>query len=439
MTGWRASVGWKLEKYFGVEDQESEFEYLGPGMSFSYNPNNNMKYTFTTGSKVYDVASAGKFSGSWSIEVLLDYNHFKWLMAVFEDYHFDLTEGAHVFAKSNTKAMRSFSIKATRLNRIVYNTTELAQNGGTTYDQKVVLLGCIVTSFNPSYESSSGGIVRCTISGSYVNEYLVTAELSETDYEAMEPNTPAKYPVEWGCLQMYDESSSDWVSIANNEKTGIQLSQSIATVPSCGTRFDTAFYESAVQPVSVTAQVVARNPKTWYLRMYSGGETYGMANNTTYRPYPKALKPIKRMRIKSTADDTEQYMATVELYDVTVESMRQQYNPQQPIVDSPSLKAKRTEYHMKTPQIPNNFNFNPSVSPSLTVSFERGTGASGSVSPSTIPNGTAGDTFTFPTSTGLTPPTGKTFAGWGKDGKVYQPGTKGIVDATNNSYTAQWS
>lgn len=398
MTGWRTSVGFKFEDTFGVEagTPGQGFKYLGPGLTFNYTANNQIKYTFTLGSKFYDVANAAKFSGTWSVDVLLDYDNFEWLAGVFEEYHYDITNNVHVFTKSNRKTIKSMSIKGTKLNRIV----------GGNYDQQVVLVGCLITSMTANYESQSASTVRCKIGGMYVNESQVLYDLDDTEFDEMAPEN--KIPVEWGCLQV-----PPGTPIANNEKTGISISQNVSTLPTCGSRFDSAYYEGQVQPISVTTSVYSRNPAVWYLRMYSGGYDNTIADNSaspssnvSYSPYPKQLKPVPLMAIASS-DSTGAYTSTILLTDVMVESLAQTYSSSNEIVDAPTLKAKGVTIQMKTPDITQNL-FAESLGV-YTISFSAGTGSG---TPPTSTQGSPGDTFILPSGTSLTPPASSAFAGW---------------------------
>ena len=440
MTGWRGSIGWKLEDRFGFESGTAGqgFEYIGPGMDFTFTPDNQMKYTYTTGSKFYDTVTAGRFKGAFRGSVLLDYNHFKWLLAVFEDYHYDITNNQHVFAKSNTKKLKSFSMKAIQLNRAV----------GGSKDQQIIYKGCVITSFQPSYESASTATIPCTISGVYVDEYQVLQDLEETEFDAMEPNTPAKYPVEWGCLQV-----PDGTPLANNERTGFTLNSSVSTIPTCGSRFDSDFYEGQLGVISVTSRVYSRNPETWYLRLYTGGEdpTIDDSSSFQYGPKSKNLRPLDSVSIVSTSADSN-YSCKVLFENVTVESMSKALKSGSEIVDEPTLKARKATMYLKTPEITANLlsanltGGTPGVGRVLqdyTIQYALD---SGSADPALSSfSGCDGDTFVLPTASQVTKE-GYTLTSWSDGTRAYQPGATATVNSnavasgtTTITFTAVWT
>ena len=339
MTGRRASVTWKLEKSPTVEG-EGGFEYLAPSVDFTYTANNNVKYTYTLGSKFYDLVTAGRFTGSWSCNVTLDYNHFKWLLLAFEGYEYtpieDSTSGTHRFYKSNTGKLRTATFCIKKLNRIV----------GGTKDQTIYLRGCVVNNIKLNYETSSNSSVRCTMSGIYMQEQTRLDDLADTDFS--EVLTPSVIPVEWGCLQIVEDNTA--TPSANNERTSMSISQQVSTLPTCGSRFDSDFYEGQVSKITTEMSVYSRDPELAYLRVYTGGEKI-TTENSPYSPRQKGIKPLPQMKIVSTYDDTT-YKCEVIMSSVIFESMSLSLNAGSQIVDRPTLSCRNAEIQIVSKDVP---------------------------------------------------------------------------------------
>lgn len=339
MTGRRASVTWKLEKSPTVAE-DGAFEYFAPSMDFSYTANNNIKYNYTLGSKFYDIVTAGRFSGSWSCNLTLDYNHFKWLLLAFEGYEFTTPEGnsngVHRFYKSNTNKLRTATFCVKKLNRFV----------GGTADQTIYLKGCVVNNIKFNYETSSSSSVKCSMSGLYMKEEMSLADLSSTDFT--ETPNPTNVPVEWGCLQIVEDNVA--TPIANNERTSMSINQQVSTLPTCGSRFDSDFYEGQVSKISTEMSVYSRDPQLAYLRVYTGGEKTDISGKGTYSPRQKAIKPLPEMRIVSTYDN-DNYKCEVVMSSVLFESISLSLNAGSQIVDRPTLSCRNAEIQISSKDV----------------------------------------------------------------------------------------
>ena len=90
MTAWRVGVAIKPETTFGVEntDQNEKWHYVGVGMDFNFTENNNWKFQNGMGSKTPQLQFEGRFKGTWSGNLYLDYNNFYWLLFGLEGYAF---------------------------------------------------------------------------------------------------------------------------------------------------------------------------------------------------------------------------------------------------------------------------------------------------------------------------------------------------------------
>lgn len=348
MTGRRASVTWKLEESPTVEG-DGAFEYLAPSLDFTYTSNNNIKYSYTLGSKFYDLATVGRFSGSWSVNLTLDYNHFKWLLLAFEGYEYslpaDMPNGLHRFYKSNTDKLRTATFCVKKLNRIV----------GGTYDQTIYLKGCVVNNVKFSYETSSTSTVRCTMSGVYMTEEMSLNPLTDTDFD--DAPTPSIVPVEWGCLRIVEDNTE--TPIANNERTSMSISQQVSTLPTCGSRFDSDFYEGQVSKISTEMSVYSRDPQLAYLRVYTGGEKTDLSDitsTTKFSPRMKGIKPLPQMKIASTYENND-YICNVVMSSVIFESMNMSLNAGSQIIDRPSLACRDAEIQISSKDINSRLQF----------------------------------------------------------------------------------
>ena len=153
MTAWRVGLAIKPEKpnEFGKEDATADWHFIGPAMDLNFTEQNNWKYQTGLGSKTPELEYEGRFGGTFSGNVYLDYNNFYWLLFGLEGYSFGTenftkedgssgTRGIHQFSTSNVKAMRSFSLRIVKLNREV----------GGPYDEDQVLLGCVMSKIIPT-------------------------------------------------------------------------------------------------------------------------------------------------------------------------------------------------------------------------------------------------------------------------------------------------
>lgn len=318
-------------------------------MDFTYTSNNNIKYSYTLGSKFYDLATVGRFSGSWSVNLTLDYNHFKWLLLAFEGYEFTTPSGTpnglHRFYKSNTGKLRTATFCVKKLNRIV----------GGTYDQTVYLKGCVVNNVKFSYETSSTSTVRCTMSGVYMTEEMSLNNMTNTDFD--EAPTPSIVPVEWGCLKIVEDNTE--TSIANNERTSMSISQQVSTIPTCGSRFDSDFYEGQVSKISTEMSVYSRDPQLAYLRVYTGGEKTdlsSMTSTTKFSPRMKGIKPLPQMKIASTYENDD-YFCNVVMSSVIFESISMSLNAGSQIIDRPTLSCRDAEIQISSKDINSELQF----------------------------------------------------------------------------------
>lgn len=331
MTASRVSAVWKLEQSFGVVDDTANYEYIGPGLDFNYQANNQFKFINAVGIKGWEAAAAGRFKGTFSFNTYLDYNTFKWLLMPFEEYSYDAVTGIHTFTKSNSKVLRSFTLRIKMLNRIV----------GGPADRTVVLTGCVANTLSLTYESSTSSI-RAAVGGMYVNETLDETPLTDTDYAGTVPADIM--PIEWGCVQI-----PAGTPIANTERVSVSVSNGVSTIASCGSRFDSAKSEGNLS-ITGSTTVYARNNSQWYQRVYSGGY-----DNTGLAPKAKYLRPIPTVTIASSYDSdgaaTPAYSCNVTLSKVFVTDIRPTYSPGSELTDSPNYNAQGITIAIKSPNV----------------------------------------------------------------------------------------
>jgi hypothetical protein len=74
MTGIRASVVWRKEDKFGVPGTGA-WNLLGSGVDATFTPKNNMTELKSIGTKFRVNETYGKFSGTFSLNFILDYGN----------------------------------------------------------------------------------------------------------------------------------------------------------------------------------------------------------------------------------------------------------------------------------------------------------------------------------------------------------------------------
>ena len=353
MTAWRVGLAIKPEKQFGVVDDEEDWHYIGPGLNFNFNENNGWKFQNGVGSKLPELEYEGRFSGTFGGGTYLDYDNFYWLLFGLEDYTYEDTTvtptgstavsvGKHTFTTSNSKALKSFSLRIIKLDRVV-------GDSNTPGDENIILKGCVMNTFSLAYEATTSAI-KVTFNGIFVDTELELSDESDTGYDDLKPANFKQ--VDWGCLQVKNSAGTGWEAIANNEKTGFTVTRTVTTVPSCGQRIDSAFYESSVQPISVTSQIYSRNANQWQTRMHTGGVRNDIAVGGTSSPRNKGLQPVPDLRIISgTEASNSPYSCAVIFKDVVVNSWGNTYTANSEIVESPTLQAKSVTIEIITKDV----------------------------------------------------------------------------------------
>ena len=441
MTAWRVGLAIKPEAKFGVEDTSEQWHYIGIGMDFNFTENNQWKFQNGLGSKVPELEYEGRFSGTWGGNLYLDYNNFYWLQFGLEEYSFVTdnyqTEdapsgrniGIHIFSTSNKKALKSFSLRILKLDREVggYDDT-------TKLDEEIILLGCTMNKVSPAYEGGSTSAIKVGIGGSFVDTQLTAKTVDDTvTTDVLESRNNVR-AINWGCLQVMDKDGSAWEKIANNEKTGFTFSRTISTVPDCGARIDTAYYESAIQPIGITALVYSRNPNQWQTRMHTGGARNDLTTSgATSKPRNKGLEAIPNIRIASGTPNpynrTPDYLCYAEFEDVVVDSWGNSYNSGSEITESPTLKARTGRIIFRTPDVLTQIDSNANDAVKVTYDFDNGTVQD------LISYYPKGYEITLLDYKGVK--AGSTFAGWDVYDATRQPGEKVKLTA-DTVITAQW-
>ena len=426
MTAWRVGVAIKPEQEFGVEDTNAQWHYVGVGIDMNFSENNNWRFQNGMGSKTPQLVYEGRFSAQWSGKLYLDYNNFYWLLFGLEDYAFKKIGdyGYHLFSTSNKKSIKSFSMRFLKLDREV----------GGPYDENIVLLGCTMNKVNPVYEGSSTSAISCSIGGGFVDTVLSAENLSDTVIMTNYVDKNKIVPMEWGCLQVLNEDGDAWEKIANNEKTSFTFSRTINTVPDCGERIDTAYYESAIQPITITSQVYSRNGNQWHTRMHSGGIRNDIAVGQTSSPRRKGLQPIPDIRIASgtateSPSDSPDYSFVAQFEDATVDNWGNSYNSNSEITESPTIKAVKGVLIIKTPDVVDSIKTGASAVRTVTYNFNNGT------VPDLVMYYPDGYEIKLIDYKGTK--TGNTFEGWMSNNVPYKVGDPIVLNADMN-FTANW-
>ena len=114
MAGWRVNVWMKAEDKanYGHEDTEEDWHYIGIGMDFQINESNGFTTKGGLGSKFQQIQYEGRFKGTFSGNLYMDYNNIYWLLFGLEGYSHATENGVgiHVFSPDNTKSLRPFTL-----------------------------------------------------------------------------------------------------------------------------------------------------------------------------------------------------------------------------------------------------------------------------------------------------------------------------------------
>lgn len=234
---------------------------------------------------------------------------------------------------------------------------------GGPYDQAIICLGCVLGGVNFNYESNSSAIKASLQGGVFVDTELRAMNLTDTVPDSNFVDANPVNPMLWGCLQTIElnDGSYAWTKIANNEQTSFGFSSQVSTVPDCGSRIDTAYYESGVSAISIGARVYSRNGNQWQTRMHTGGVRNDIvAPNGTSKPRTKGLQTIPNIRI-ATATTDNKYSCYAQFENISVNSWGNSYNINSEIIESPKLTALRGFIVIKTPDVATALISNPST------------------------------------------------------------------------------
>lgn len=451
MGAWRVGVAIKPEQEFGVEDDGASWHYVGIGMDMNFTAKNGWKYQNGMGSKTPQLQFEGRFSGTWGGNLYFDYNNFYWLLFGLEDYCFkaesyatadspdeDRAIGAHMFSVSNKKSLKSFSMRILKLDREV----------GGPFDENIVYLGCTMNNVSPAYEGASTSAVKCGINGAFVDMKLTAENLTDTvkSSDGVISSRKKIVPINWGCLQVLNADGDKWEKIANIERTGYKFTRTITSIPDCGERIDTAYYESNVSPITITAQVYSRNANQWQTRMHTGGirnDINTSSPTNVSEPRRKGLEPIPNIRIASGSrikneGEIPDYLCYAEFEDAGVDSWGNTYNPGSEITESPTIQAMKGRIIIKTPDVTSALTDLPrgaSAGTIVTVTYDFDNGDSVPDLKLQFPQN---DTITLIDYKGTK--SGYKFAGWliGTASTATPSGSQYTLSNTDVTMTAKW-
>lgn len=315
MTANREYPVWYREQTFGVYDGTANPQRIGGGLTFSYTRGNNYSKQYGVGAKAWDVATTGKYAGTFSGTYIMNYNDIAFLTNVFEGYTYTAATSLHRFYKVNGKRVPSFTVKSKKLNRVV----------GGANDQTDTLTGCVITSWSWS-QSGSNGALSANFNGTYAGISSAYEDLESTGYQQASADS-----VEFAQLA-YEEAGA-MVNIGYVESAGMTVTNGVQTITPTSGRFATGYYEGQ-EGVTMKAEVYSSDiePMT---RLYSGGNGYG----TTVTGPAKHLIPLTKAVYTATNSDGS-YKFECIMTDVTYESMGASYNSSTKITDSPTLGAR---------------------------------------------------------------------------------------------------
>lgn len=114
MAGWRVNVWIKPEdkNAYGKEKANEDWHYIGIGMDFQIDENNGFTTKGGLGSKFQQIQYEGRFKGTFSGNLYMDYNNIYWLLFGVEGYSFatEGNTGVHVFSPDSNKSQRPFTL-----------------------------------------------------------------------------------------------------------------------------------------------------------------------------------------------------------------------------------------------------------------------------------------------------------------------------------------
>jgi len=318
MTGIRTSLVGKLEKSLGVSDDGLQFMQIGDALGCTFTPNNSWQKFNSIGTKFRTGESAGKFSGSFTINTILDYSNI-WILALaFEEYTYNATTKVHTFEKWDGKRPPSFECRQRILNRMVDGPTDVTR----------IYRGCVCKSM--AFKQDTGAsTLTVTITGAYQWQEDTFETLDATDWEGYDADK-----VEWSCLEI---PTGD--KIANVESLGFSVDNASELQYNTCSRKASNYFEKAVT-FSTNATMYSNNPHIFMSRLYSGGYDDQMTE-----PKKKNLNPIPEMAIVSDTENGNYCKILMEK--VIVEQMTMDAKANNKMVDAPTLTPRNFKIEIK--------------------------------------------------------------------------------------------
>ena len=325
MTGQRTSSVWKLEKEFGIENlADNIWQRFGPGTTITWTGNNNDAQIQSIGSKFWDVATYGNFSGTFTVNTKLDYTNIAYLLLAFESYSYNPSTGTHTFQKADGKRVPSFTQQIKILDRMVSGQI----------DETIKLLGFVVSTIAFKQDTNTSGVVTVTLSGFYKWEQRLESELDVTDFQPFEGEL-----VEWLCLQIPPGNT-----VANVDKVSFGNSNNAKVQGSTCTRQATDYYEQQSTFDFATTVYANNGLADFYERFYSGGYATGLTE-----PKKKNLKPIPAVRITSSYDDTSTtFGAVIDITNVVVKTNLRGADPGSKMTEAPTFTSQKVVISITT-------------------------------------------------------------------------------------------
>jgi hypothetical protein len=288
MTSVRQSIVFALEDKFRDGNKDGSKWYCPPpGTYFSSTSSRQASPIYSTGSKKWDAAAYGAFSGTWDWTFIMDYNYLEPFALAFDTYEKgSITRGNQVcmkytFSKENGKRPPSFAIRRKIMHRSV----------GGEKDETVILKGCVVNSISFA-RSASSSQYQVTMSGIYADEEMTNEDLTSTDYKKHVGNL-----VEYSCLSIGGEGLLSSEIVANTDSVTIGISNNVSLINNTCTPFAKAYHDDRTA-FQVSTSCYSTDPRTYKKRVYSGGK-----NNTADKPWSKGLLPLDKMYLSSFSYD----------------------------------------------------------------------------------------------------------------------------------------
>lgn len=330
-----AGLGYHTEEV-GGESQAVQNSFIAPPPNsfFTYTSSRNVSILYSQGTKFWDTALYGQFSGSWSWSFILDYEYPEPLLLSFEKVTYSdyVTIGDGNDAVSVPTKMKLEKSVGSRVKSFCARVRTINTPAGGSKNDTVLLKGCVVRDISFS-RAGAGAQVQVQMSGFYADEEMVCDAIVEptTDFQTHNGD-----PVEYACLFV----GSDEVGYTEQISVSINNGATPGYVTCTG--FPQYFNETA-SSFRFGTTAYSNEPERYKTKVYSGGK-----DNTHRKPMGKDLAPLNEMSIKcyTYSNHNEASDANAPGYDVPI-AANPSANPPVSAVSGMDNSAKSITFTME--------------------------------------------------------------------------------------------